>query len=580
MPLTVGTAGHIDHGKTWLVRALTGKDTDRLPEEQERGISIELGYAPLELPDGTQLSLVDVPGHERFVRTMVAGATGIDLFLLVIDAGEGARAQTHEHLAILRLLGVERGVVAVTKADSADAETLELALAEARELVPEAEVVPVSAQTGAGLDELRAALGRAASGLEHERRGWGTRLYIDRAFTLTGIGTVVTGTLWSGSIGAGDELRIEPSGLRARARSVQIHGVDVPRAEAGQRVAVNLPGIDRRRLHRGDALVEPGYYPVSWRLDVALEELEPLPAAVTVHLGTSDVPARVVREGRFAQLRLRETVVAARGDRVVLRTEITVGGGVVLDPAPPRRLDAQRLELLERGDPEVIVRALVRDPVTGASLQARGLLAPAELARGLAALQQAGDWFVAQEWLDELRASARDRLARRAEQSPLDPGLPLAELLPPEPWAGSVAPLLHVERRGAKAYLPGTAPQLGEKAGAAAELEARLAGNDAVRLEDRELAAYLEGEGRLKRVGDGLAVSTGLYERGREALHTLSPITLAGFRDALGISRRTAQLLLERYDADGLTRRIGDERLLRRAAAADAPRLREGPGRC
>ena len=248
--LVLGTAGHIDHGKTWLVRALTGVDTDRLPEERERGISIDLGYAPLELPDGRRLSVIDVPGHERFVRTMVAGATGIDLFLLVIDAAEGARPQTHEHLAILRLLGVERGVVAVTKADAVDAETLELALAEARELVPEAEVVPVSAKTGAGLDELRAALGRAASGLEHERPGGGTRLYIDRAFSLTGIGTVVTGTLWSGSIGAGDGLRIEPSGLRARARSVQVHDVDVARAEAGQRVAVNLPGIHRRELYK------------------------------------------------------------------------------------------------------------------------------------------------------------------------------------------------------------------------------------------------------------------------------------------------------------------------------------------
>jgi selenocysteine-specific elongation factor len=259
-------------------------------------------------------------------------------------------------------------------------------------------------------------------------------------------------------------------------------------------------------------------------------------------------------------------VIAARGDRVVLRTDTTVGGGVVLDPAPPRGLDPERLELLERGDADAIVRALVREPVTGASLQAHGLLPPAELARGLAALQQAGDWYFAPEWLDELRSSVRDRLARRAEESPLDPGLPLAELLPPEPWAPSVAQLLHVERRDAKAYLPGAAPRLGEKEAEARELEARLAEDDAVRLDDRELAAYLEAEGRLKRVGDGLAVSTELYERGRETLPTLSPITLAGFRDALGISRKTAQLLLERYDADGLTRRVGDERVLRRSA--------------
>ena len=311
MALAVGTAGHIDHGKTWLVRALTGKNTDRLPEERERGISIALGYAPLELPDGTRLSLVDVPGHERFVRTMVAGATGIDLFLLVIDAGEGARPQTHEHLAILRLLGIERGVVAVTKADAVDAETLELAVEEARELVPGAEVVAVSAKTGGGLDELRAALARAAAAVPARPREAQARLYVDRAFTIAGVGTVVTGTLWSGSIAPGDELRIEPSGLRTRARSVQVHDVDVLRAEAGQRVAVNLPGVSRTQLRRGDALVEPGDYPVSWRLDVALEELEPVPAAVTVHVGTSDVAARVVREGRYAQLRLREPVVAS-----------------------------------------------------------------------------------------------------------------------------------------------------------------------------------------------------------------------------------------------------------------------------
>src|SRR6476661_11045925 len=217
MPLTVGTAGHIDHGKTTLVEALTGKNTDRLPQERERGISIDLGYAPLELPDGRQLSVVDVPGHERFVRNMVAGATGIDLFLLVIDAGEGARPQTHEHLAILRLLGIETGVVAVTKADAVDEETLELAVEEARELVPGAAVVAVSAKTGAGLEELKAAL--AAASDERPQAAGPTRLYVDRVFTLHGIGTVATGTLWSGSIGGGDMLRAEPAGLDVRVRS-------------------------------------------------------------------------------------------------------------------------------------------------------------------------------------------------------------------------------------------------------------------------------------------------------------------------------------------------------------------------
>ncbi len=351
MPLTVGTAGHIDHGKTTLVEALTGKNTDRLPQERERGISIDLGYAPLELPDGTQLSVVDVPGHERFVRTMVAGATGIDLFLLVIDAAEGARPQTHEHLAILRLLGVDRGVVALTKSDLVDEETLELARDEAEQLVPGAPVVAVSARTGAGLDELRAALAEVARGCVPEGRDGPTRLYVDRAFSLHGIGTVATGTLWSGSIGDGDELSIEPQGRAVRVRSVQVHDRAVERAEAGQRVAVALPGVERRELPRGSALVTPGAFPASYRLDVALEEVAEIPSRVHVHHGTAEVPARVIRIGeRWAQLRLAAPVVAARGDRVVLRAGTTVGGGTVLDPAPPRHASAERMDLVERGE--------------------------------------------------------------------------------------------------------------------------------------------------------------------------------------------------------------------------------------
>jgi len=561
MPLVVGTAGHIDHGKTWLVRALTGKDTDRLPEEHERGISIDLGYAPLELPGGLHLSLVDVPGHERFVRNMVAGASGIDLFLLVIDAAEGARPQTLEHLAILRLLGVERGVVTVTKTDAVDAEQVELAAAEA------AEVVPVSAKTGAGLDELRAALARAAEALERPDRFAATRLWIDRAFSLRGIGTVVTGTLWSGSIAADDLLRLEPNGRTVRVRSVQVHDEPVEEAQAGQRVAVNLPAIERGELRRGDALVEPGYYPVSYRLDVVLEELEPVPAAVKVHLGTADVAARVVRSGRFAQLRLEEPVVAARGDRFVLRGETTVGGGRVVDPAPPRRLEPDRLEILERGDPAEIVSLLTAEPVKTTALQAMGLFSPAELASGLSAAGVAGEWAYRPAWLEGVRTVVRDRLTERADTSPLDPGIPLGELLPHEPWASAILPLLHVERRDGKAYAPGVAASLGDRAEAAERLEAELEAAGFARVEDAELGAYLETAGRLKRVGDGFAVPAELYERGLEALQTLEPITLASFRDALGISRRTAQLLLERFDADGLTRRVGDQRVLRRSAS-------------
>ena len=541
MPLTVGTAGHIDHGKTWLVRALTGKDTDRLPEERARGISIDLGYAPRELPDGRRLSLVDVPGHERFVRTMVAGATGIDLFLLVVDAGEGARPQTHEHLAILRLLGVEHGVVAVTKADAADAETLELAVEEARELVPGAEVVAVSAKTGAGLDDLRAALARAGDlvAQSHYLPTAPARLYVDRVFALRGIGTVVTGTLWEGTVGEGDVLRAEPAGRDVRVRSVQVHDRPVERAEAGQRVALALPGVERSELRRGDALVAPGSLRPSYRLDVVLEELASVAegARLQVHHGTAAVPARVVRAGRFAQLRLAAPLVAARGDRVVLRGETTLGGGTVVDPAPRRHADLERFERAERGE------QTVHEPVLAD-----------------------GDWRFSDEWLEELRAQLA---AEIAAADPLDPGA----TAPVEPWARAVLPRLPFERRGSRLYLPGSGPGLGEREGDAAELEAELeaAAPGAARVADAELARFLERAGRLVRLGDGYAVSPAAYERARrlvvEECGAAGRIALARFRDLAGCGRRDAQLLLERLDADGVTRRVGDARVLRRVRA-------------
>jgi selenocysteine-specific elongation factor len=559
MPLTVGTAGHIDHGKTWLVRALTGKDTDRLPEERARGISIDLGYAPLELPDGRRLSVVDVPGHEHFVRTMVAGATGIDLFLLVVDAGEGARPQTNEHLAILRLLGIEHGVVAITKADAVDEEALELAIGEARELVPGAQVVPVSAKTGAGLDDLRASLARAADQVEHARADRPTRLWIDRSFTLRGIGTIVTGTLWSGSIGAGDELRLEPSGRYVRVRSVQVHDEDVARAEPGQRVAVSLPGVERLDVRRGDALVAPGAYPVSYRLDAELDELDEIHdgARVQALLGTAHATAKVVRAGeRWAQLRLSDPVVAARGDRVILRGETTLGGARVLDPAPPRHRDPARMEALARG--EVTVHA----PVHVDSLRHVLDGEPEDVER-------AGAWAFSRAWLDELEHELH---AGIAAADPIDPGI----APPSEPWAADVVPLLPFELRGAKLYEPGATASLGAREADAREFERELAeaGMRATKVEDDELARYLEAHGTLVRLGVEHAISRDAYEQARDALltecGTNGDIVLARFRDLVGTGRRDAQLMLERFDRDGLTRRVGDRRVLRRSAGAQS----------
>ena len=412
--------------------------------------------------------------------------------------------------------------------------------------MPGAPVVAVSARSGAGLDDLRAAIAAVAE--ERSRVDAPTRLYVDRVFTLRGIGTVATGTLWSGSVGEGDELRAEPGGRAVRVRSVQVHDRPAARAEAGQRVAVALPGIERSELRRGDALVAPAAYPSSYRLDVELDELAEIPGRVQVHHGTASVLARVVRVGaRFAQLRLAAPVVAARGDRVVLRAETTVGGGRVIDPAPPRHASAERMELVERGE----IAATVHEPVRAESLRHLG---------ELAGIEEADGWVFSRVWLDELREELERRLA---DADPLDPGI----APPSEPWSGAIVPLLGLERRGAKLYRPGATAELGARAAAAAALEATL-GLEPVKVEDATLARFLEEQGRLVRVGDGYAVSAAAYEQARATLvgtcESEGRIALARFRDLLGVGRKTAQLLLERFDADGLTRRIGDERVLRR----------------
>ncbi|HEY3020392.1 MAG TPA: selenocysteine-specific translation elongation factor [Solirubrobacteraceae bacterium] len=382
-PLTLGTAGHIDHGKTALVHALTGVDTDRLPEEQARGMTIDLGFAPLRLPSGRRLSVVDVPGHERFVRTMVAGATGIDLFLMVIAADDGVMPQTREHAAVLAALDVRRGVVAVTKSDLADPDP---ALLEAADLLPEVPAITVSARTGAGLDELRAALDAVAtevrprSLVEHGA----ARLHVDRSFTIRGAGTVVTGTLWAGSIGRGDTLVVLPRGETVRVRGVQVHDEPAERAEAGQRVAVNLTGLAVRDVARGDVLAAPGAgLAPSYVLDAALDVRVDGGTRVHVHHGTREAPARVAAlGGRFHQLRLERPLVAARGDRVVLRSVAppdTLGGGVVLDPRARKHGSTPdalaRLAALERGE-EIPVPASAPAPAGPAPAPEPAPLAP------------------------------------------------------------------------------------------------------------------------------------------------------------------------------------------------------------
>jgi selenocysteine-specific elongation factor len=358
-PLTLGTAGHIDHGKTALIKALTGVDTDRLPEEHARGISIELGYTNLMLPSGRRLSVVDVPGHERFVRTMVAGATGIDLFLMTIAADDGVMPQTREHAAVLGALSVSIGVVAITKIDLADPEP---AMLEAGELLPGARAVAVSARTGQGLDELRRALDRAAATLQSRATDPSPpRLHVDRVFTIKGAGTVVTGTLWSGRLEKGAEVELLPSGRRARVRAIQVHDQPADMAPAGQRVAANLIGVAVGEIERGEVLTTPGSaFKGTYLIDVQLDHELEHGTRVHVHHGTREAPARVAwLGGSFYQLRLERPLVPAAGDRLVIRQIAppdTLGGGKVLDPHPrkhgPSRDLLVRLERRARGEPD------------------------------------------------------------------------------------------------------------------------------------------------------------------------------------------------------------------------------------
>jgi selenocysteine-specific elongation factor len=398
-PLTLGTAGHIDHGKTTLVKALTGRDTDRLKEEKERGISIELGYAELTLPGGRRMSVVDVPGHERFVKTMVAGASGIDLFLLVVAADDGVMPQTREHLRIIELLGIPAGVVALTKIDMVDSDLVELVYADVEDFLAstaygDAPVLPVSGVTGKGLPELLAALERVGATVASRHPYPATRLPVDRVFSLKGIGTVITGTLWSGNLSAEDRVAILPrrgaqgargtAGAReVRVRSVQVHDREVAVAGAGQRVALNLTGIDRDEVDRGqwvvkDPAIEPTYL-ADVRLLLLADAPGPLPrvSRARVNHGTAEILAKVVLADReslppgdscYAQVRFEERALVYPGDEFIVRSitpVTTIGGGRVVDPAPRKHSTGphwhERLSLLEQGTPEAIAALLLEE---------------------------------------------------------------------------------------------------------------------------------------------------------------------------------------------------------------------------
>jgi selenocysteine-specific elongation factor len=602
-----------------LVKALTGVDTDRWAEEKRRGITIDLGFAPLPLGAALHASVVDVPGHEGFVRNMLAGATGIDVALLVIAADEGIMPQTEEHLAIVELLGVRHGIPVLTKRDLVDAEWLELVRSEVVARLGPSRMrweapLAVSAVTGEGLDELRAALARVAADVGARPADDLFRLPIDRVFAVAGAGTVVTGSTWSGSVGVGDSVRLLPLGREARVRSIEVHGVAAPHAAPGRRTALALVGVDKQELARGDVAVTGPGWRATTLLDAAVELLptarHPLAsrARVRVHLGTAEVLARVVQTRAVApggegpaRLVLERPLVARGGDRFVLRSfspVTTIGGGVVLDPFPPARTKRRQRRLaadqpsaarLEAFASEAGLAGLARD-----TLGVRLGVAPAHVAAVIAAagpaLVTVGETVVAEHAVSAEAARLVAVLRHYHGEHPLDPGMSLQALRaavggsapPPAVVDAVVARGVHDRRfevLESVVHLPGWRPALDARtSGAREQLAQRLSAakwqiptvteleRELPNVPVRALLAHLARDGVVEVMDQERYATKAALGEFRSALERtlgdLGQATPAVLRDRLGLTRKYLIPLLEWADRRGVTRRAGDARVL------------------
>jgi selenocysteine-specific elongation factor len=629
----VGTAGHIDHGKTALVKALTGVDTDRWEEEKRRGITIDLGFAPLPLADTVQASIVDVPGHEGFVKNMLAGATGIDVALLVVAADEGPMPQTEEHLAILELLGVQRGIPVIAKADLVDGEWLELVRAELVERLARSRVrweppVATSAVSGAGLEELRAALARLATGLVERPVEDLFRLPIDRVFAVAGAGTVVTGSTWSGSVGVGESVRLLPLDREARVRSIEVHGEPTQRAAPGRRTALALVGVDKDELERGHVAVTGTGWAATSVLEATVELLPGAPRPIAartrlrVHHGTAVVLARAVPAGPIApgehgpvRLMLETPLVARGGDRFVLRSfspVTTIGGGIVLDPFPPRQTGTGRRRqprLTADQSPAERLQLMAADAgLQGISLSALAVRLGVQPARVTAVIAEAGaglltcgDTLAARTAITAEVTRLAEVLRRHHEEHPLDPGMSLqalrAAVVAPAPPPAVIDQILDLgirkqawELAGSVARVPGWQPALDARATDARALLARRLETARWQIPTvaelvrefpdapvRALLAHLiregegEGEGGIEQVDQERYATKSALEQFRAALEAalteVGAATPAVLRDRLGLTRKYLIPLLEWADRRGITRRSGDARTLARLTA-------------
>ena len=626
--IIVGTAGHIDHGKTALVKALTGIDADRLEEEKRRGITIDLGFAHMDLAGANgeplRLGFVDVPGHERFVRNMLAGVGGIDLVLLVIAADESIKPQTREHFDILQLLGVHRGITVLTKSDAVDAETLDVVRLEVEEFLrgtfleaPRSPIVPVSALTGAGLDDLKRAIVGATTGAQSRDSTALARLPIDRVFTMKGFGTVVTGTLISGTIRRDEELEVFPSGRKVRVRGVQVHGQPANAAVAGQRTALNLAGASTADLSRGMTLAPPATYTTTRRVDVQLSLLPAAPRSlksrmrVHFHSNTMETVAEIALHASkqlapgaqaFARLKLPEMALLLPGDRFILRQfspVVTIGGGVVLDSAPiPRMTELENfLQVLAASDPEAMTKARIarRGPagiVMSRLIAETGWTKNFLEARLAQALQEGrvlrmGELFADAPAMARLQLAIVSSVEGFHRKNSLVSGIAKEVLreqvkVPSEVFLSALDLLVRekkIEVAGDGVRLPGHGVLMKdeeaeskkkiEDAFAVAGLKVPalhevLAGLKIDKVRAQKIVTLMLRDKMLVKISDELVFHRSALEELRRLITTQklkSPkMDVAKFKELTGVSRKYAIPLLEYLDRERVTRRVGDVR--------------------
>lgn len=625
MHYIIGTAGHIDHGKTSLTKRLTNVDTDRLQEEKERNISIELGFAPLKLPSGKQVSIIDVPGHERFIRHMVAGVGGIDFVLFVVAADEGVMPQTTEHLHILHLLGIEHGIIVLTKIDLVEQDFLELVYEDVREAVKhtflaDAPICPTSTVTGEGIDALTREIEALLPTLPQRSSDRPFQLPIDRVFTLKGVGTVVTGTVYSGKVRVGEEVELLPDKQLVKTRQIQVHGREVTTAHAGQRAALNLSQVKKEQLSRGQLLAEPGQWKPTTRVDAHIKWLPDAPtikhqARVNIYVGSTeseaemilyDRPALSATEGAYITLRLYDPIVVSRGDRFIVRRPsppTTLGGGEIIEPYAQKRKyhppSAQQIERLHKSDVSERLRLqLARGPLVQSVDELAQTLTESmkHVSQALAQLQNSREivevlpqHFGLKQRLDQKQSEGRRWLQKYHERHPLRQGPSRAE------WVSRFLPGLHnkivesllqlwresFETSGdtiaAKPFQPfipehltteskqlvDTVKEQGLRSETWDELTAHLGIDPQTKT---DLLTFLEHSGLVIILTDGRAVSTEAFtEAKNRAVHFLQEhetMTMQDARALFGLSRKYLVPLLERMDADGVTRREDNVRRL------------------